>query len=75
MLVFLTVNVKVKDNVHHLVGAEGKIFVVTIKRLSVLLLKKKDLYVSQTMNARDKGCAMIMILFVKETLIVDSFYI
>ena len=75
MLVFLTVNVKVKDNVHHLVGAEAKIFVETIKRLNVQLLKKKDLYVSQMMSARDKGYAMIMILFVKETLIVDSTYI
>ena len=75
MLVFLTVNVKVKDNVHHLVGAEAKIFVVTIKRLNVQLLKKKDLYVSQMMSARDKGYAMIMTLFVKETLIVDSTYI
>ena len=75
MLVFLTVNVKVKDNVHHLVGAEAKIFVETIKRLNVQLLKKKDLYVSQMMSARDKGYAMIMTLFVKETLIVDSIYI
>ena len=75
MLVFSTVNVKVKDNVHHLVGAEAKIFVETIKRHNVQLLKKKDPYVSQMMSARDKGYAMIMILFVKETLIVDSIYI
>ena len=75
MYAFLTMNAKVKGNVHHSGGVEEKIFVVTIKKQNALLLKKKDLYASQMMSARDKDYAMIMIMFAREILIVDSIYI
>ena len=73
MFAFSTVNVKVKEYAHRLAGAEAKTFVGITRQNSVRWLKKMAQFVSLMMTVRDRDSVMIMITFVKEILIADSF--